>query len=316
MIVAALAGAFIPTLQARAASGAPPVPGTPALASTGPWSAAGLASLLWAIVLILGSALLLLVIRRLRARRSPAPARDVSGLPWWIWLFGGMAVLLAQGAGASLGEMAAARLALTDLPARTLVGTGGLLASGLAGAALIVLVARGLPAGGQRAGLRVGAGDLHVGAGCFLVVLPLLWGASIGAAWVHGAVTGSPPDPIAHDTLRQIREDWGDPWILLTVVLAIAGAPIVEEMVYRVFLQSMVLSITRRPWAAVLVTATLFALMHRAMPEPVPWHAIGVLWILGFGLGVAYERTGRLGVPIVMHALFNAGNIALAVLLR
>lgn len=239
-------------------------------------------------------------------------------MPWWIWLFGGIAVLLAQGAGVSLGELAAGRLALApeSISARAVVGTGGLLASGLAGAAIIYLITRGLPGQGRSAGLHVRAGDLPVGVVCFLVVLPMVWGTSIAAAWIHGAVTGLAPDPIAHGTLREIREQWGDPWIVLTVILAIAGAPIVEEMVYRVFLQSMILSVARRPWIAVVITATLFALMHRAMPEPVPWHAIAVLWILGLGLGAAYERTGRLGVPIVMHALFNALNTALAVLLR
>jgi membrane protease YdiL (CAAX protease family) len=29
-------------------------------------------------------------------------------------------------------------------------------------------------------------------------------------------------------------------------------------------------------------------------------------------LGWAYEKTGRLTAPIVMHALFNAGNLLLA----
>ena len=36
------------------------------------------------------------------------------------------------------------------------------------------------------------------------------------------------------------------------------------------------------------------------------------LFALGAGMGLAYERTRRLGVPIVMHMGFNAANIALA----
>ena len=40
-------------------------------------------------------------------------------------------------------------------------------------------------------------------------------------------------------------------------------------------------------------------------------HAIATLFVLGLAIGVAYERFKGLGVPIAMHAGFNAINIAL-----
>jgi membrane protease YdiL (CAAX protease family) len=34
--------------------------------------------------------------------------------------------------------------------------------------------------------------------------------------------------------------------------------------------------------------------------------------MLGLAMGIAFERTKRLGVPIIMHICFNGLNVALA----
>jgi membrane protease YdiL (CAAX protease family) len=47
----------------------------------------------------------------------------------------------------------------------------------------------------------------------------------------------------------------------------------------------------------------------------VPWYALPSLLALSIGLGVAYERTGKVAVPILVHAGFNAANLAAAVAL-
>jgi membrane protease YdiL (CAAX protease family) len=49
---------------------------------------------------------------------------------------------------------------------------------------------------------------------------------------------------------------------------------------------------------AILVTSGLFALVHPAWSWP-------PIFVLALALGFAYERTGNLWVPIVMHACFN-----------
>jgi membrane protease YdiL (CAAX protease family) len=56
-------------------------------------------------------------------------------------------------------------------------------------------------------------------------------------------------------------------------------------------------------WAAVLITAVLFAAVH-GEPAFMP-----PLFVLAVGLGYAYERTGNLWVPIFTHALFNSLQI-------
>ena len=47
--------------------------------------------------------------------------------------------------------------------------------------------------------------------------------------------------------------------------------------------------------------------------EGVPYYALAPLFMLSVTMGLAFERTKHIGVPIVMHAAFNALNIALVV---
>jgi membrane protease YdiL (CAAX protease family) len=58
-------------------------------------------------------------------------------------------------------------------------------------------------------------------------------------------------------------------------------------------------------WAAVLVTAALFAAVHNN------WAFVPPLFLLAVGLGYVYERTGNLWITITTHALFNVGQILL-----
>ena len=49
--------------------------------------------------------------------------------------------------------------------------------------------------------------------------------------------------------------------------------------------------------------------MHIGTAAP---HAVLALFVLSLCFGAAYERSGRLTVPIVMHAIFNLANLAVA----
>ena len=60
------------------------------------------------------------------------------------------------------------------------------------------------------------------------------------------------------------------------------------------------------PWPAVLVASAIFAAAHCTQPQAVP-----SLFVLAVVIGYNYERTGRLLAPILIHALFNAANLAL-----
>jgi membrane protease YdiL (CAAX protease family) len=54
-------------------------------------------------------------------------------------------------------------------------------------------------------------------------------------------------------------------------------------------------------WLAVILTSIVFALVHPLWMAP-------LIFVLSLCLGYAYERTGTLWVPIVMHAVFNTSS--------
>ncbi|HEX8522266.1 MAG TPA: CPBP family intramembrane glutamic endopeptidase [Tepidisphaeraceae bacterium] len=56
-----------------------------------------------------------------------------------------------------------------------------------------------------------------------------------------------------------------------------------------------------RAWLAILVTSILFAGVHPAWTAP-------LIFLLSLCLGYAYERTGNIWVPILIHASFNTFN--------
>lgn len=96
--------------------------------------------------------------------------------------------------------------------------------------------------------------------------------------------------------------------ILAFVFEAVILFPFIEELFFRGFL----LTFLRHylpAWAAVVVSAAIFAGAHLNLGAVVP------LWFLGIVLGVAYQHTGSLIVPIGVHACFNLAT-SLSVLLE
>lgn len=240
-------------------------------------------------------------------------------MPWWSWLAAAAAVYVAQ----ILGVIIGGTVADTFVPAgghgrgssaESLAGDVLTLAAAyvaaIAAGVLLILMLTRAPAGpsASAAGIRVRAGDAIRGLAWFLAAVPLVLAANMIAGEIVTRARGVPPDPIAHSTLRTIAERRGDPWTWGLVAAASVGAPIAEEILYRVFVQSGLLRLFRSAWPAILLTSGVFAAMHGGVA---PTHALPGLFVFSVCLGVAYERSRRLGVPIVMHALFNAVNLAM-----
>jgi membrane protease YdiL (CAAX protease family) len=51
-------------------------------------------------------------------------------------------------------------------------------------------------------------------------------------------------------------------------------------------------------WIGIILTSALFALVHPLWTTP-------LIFVLAVGLGYVYERTGKLWVPMTVHATFN-----------
>lgn len=219
-----------------------------------------------------------------------------------------------------------------------IISLGGYVGAGVA----LVLVLAVLPGMGERIGARIGRGvpgaadssaggflrSLLVGVAGFALIAPIV----MTFGWFMSALTsllfGDYPDPIAHRTLQlltsesAVREEGAVWWWLIGANVTI-GAPIVEEFVYRGFLQGAIRRgaegrgfqreewTFRGPsrssrWIGVVATSSLFALMHWGVAET---HALLILFVLSLNLGVLRERTGGLLPSIVVHALFNLSNL-------
>jgi len=100
------------------------------------------------------------------------------------------------------------------------------------------------------------------------------------------------------------------PWLRAYLAfLAVAIAPVVEEMLFRgMALPVLIRTVGLR--GAVLLVSALFALMHGHLPSVVP------LFLISVAFSLAYVVTGSLTVSIVMHAVFNAVNLSSLFMLR
>lgn len=235
--------------------------------------------------------------------------RDVKPLPAPIWLFGACLVFIAPPLAAQFLSQLPEITSGGSLRERALVQGGAVAAGIIVGMALLFVMSKTAP----KAALRFKFADVPFGIGAFLLALPIILLASHGAVYAYTHLYKVAPDEIAHPTLELILANKSSQWAMLLAGIAILGSPLVEEILYRGFLQSALLRITNgQVWISILGSSTLFALVHRMSADPVPWHALFPIFVLGVCMGVAYERTKRIGVPITMHVCFNAMNVALA----
>ena len=86
---------------------------------------------------------------------------------------------------------------------------------------------------------------------------------------------------------------------ILIIFLAVSVAPLAEEFIFRFFLYGVAKRYFGKT-AALIVSALLFAAVHGHLPSFAP------LFVLGSCLAIAYEWSGSILVPMMMHALFNS----------
>ena len=190
--------------------------------------------------------------------------------------------------------------------------------SGAVVAAAICMLA--LPQMARRIGLAPRLGAAVEGAMLFALVFPVVLAIGSLAMWCSYALAlltdQPPPTSVAHETLRQLispEAGRGGAW-WSAIGAVVVGAPLVEEFIYRGCVQSALDRLFRgfgstRPAWPIVITSLLFMSAHASIAEP---RALITLFVLSLAFGAAYRRTGSLVAPFVMHALFNAANIAMA----
>lgn len=186
---------------------------------------------------------------------------------------------------------------------------------GLIGSAVFFLVKafQTTPAGLRAAGLvpRRPGRDLAVGLAGFAVGTLLTW-ATLAAVAAAVRASGSDVPEVNHTLLEQLGPEPTLAAVMQLAGVAVLVGPLLEEVVFRGLLQTLLIDILGRRfrWTAVLIAAAVFAVIHAG---PVSWHGWPGLFVLGVVLGWLYERTGSLLPCYLAHALFNAANIAVAV---
>jgi len=236
-----------------------------------------------------------------KALRDSKPRRN--SMAWYtpfflllVW-FSGTAILLSA-VKRVIGDVSGWQGALLN---------NGVASAGSIGTAVLILIlarfhfARGLKGFGLR--FRTTPRDLGFAFLHLLAVWPLIMAAMSLTVLVARKVSGDQFEIPEHEALKIITESPSLVLQVLIVIVAVVLAPLVEEMLFRGLLQTVIRSYLGSPWVAIIITSAFFAAVHENYTH---WPS---LFVLAMGLGYAYEKSGSLLRSIFMHALFNGISI-------
>jgi membrane protease YdiL (CAAX protease family) len=238
---------------------------------------------------------------RLRARG--VEQRDTA------WLFGLLAVTLVPAlvSGFFPAPAASAAPAASSPVAEALAFLAGplLFPAALALAAVLPPLLRGLDArdGFGLRGSVSGALRLGVRWGMAMVLPLLLLGLALAGLSRLGG-TEPEPQPVFRSLGASGEAPWRQLWIVLCGVLF---SPLGEEAAFRGLLLPALLR-RRGVAGSVVLSSLFFAAIHLHLDAFLPLACVGAC------LSLAYLATGRLLVPVAMHATYNAASLLLAFL--
>jgi len=149
--------------------------------------------------------------------------------------------------------------------------------------------------------------DAAMAAVNLLAVFPLIFGGLAITLAVGRFFSGPEFNLEVHQSLETLT-DAGDGLRIMIFAFAVLVVPAFEELLFRGFLQTSLRSMSDKPWVGIVLTSLFFSVLHP------PTH-IPALFMLSCGLGYAYERSGSLFRPILMHVSFNGFNVAATLLL-
>lgn len=149
--------------------------------------------------------------------------------------------------------------------------------------------------------------SVPISLGGILIFIPL----TFATAWATDLVFHSiePEGRRVHEFLQLAGERRS--LVPVIIISAVVVAPLFEEFLFRGCLQTALVGLLTRAayspatarWLAIVIASLLFALNHGHL-----W-MVPPLFVLSMCLGYAYERSGRLWAPILMHAMFNLISI-------
>lgn len=142
--------------------------------------------------------------------------------------------------------------------------------------------------------------SLAVTLGIFTIIILISVNAvaSMTVAWLQSFW----PDLDAQETVKAFQKSDSIGLKFLVIFLAVVIAPLAEETLFRGFVYGVLKRYTDAPFAA-LSSSLMFAIIHMHVGSLLP------LWMLAVLFCLAYEITGCLLVPMLLHAIFNAVSI-------
>ncbi len=265
--------------------------------------------MVFAIMAGIGIDILLLILMRIRPPSFPAYAERMQSRPW-SWRDVGFLVssvvlgfLCAQLAAEILFAVGADGAGMRMMQLHTLFFQ--LLAIGI----IIYLLRHHGVSWRQAFGLGQGHILLRIGQGIvfYLAAMPVvLFYGLVSMVLFH--MLGLPFErQSAVDFMLDPNQSLG--LQLYLVVLAVLGAPVIEEALFRGIAFPAMLRHTTLTRAMVFVSL-IFAAIHLTPTAVIP------LFVFAMALSLAYLYTGNIIVPVVMHLLFNSVSIGMLFLIR
>ncbi|KHE92929.1 MAG: CPBP family intramembrane metalloprotease [Candidatus Scalindua rubra] len=164
----------------------------------------------------------------------------------------------------------------------------------------IVRTGYGLPVVSLGLTIRNWKSDVKTGLKHYLIVLPVI---IVSGFIVDFALRAFGIEPERQDIINNLLSEDSLGVLAFMVFFGMLAAPIVEELLFRGFLQPAV-RITCDRLQTILISGFVFALIH--------WNAHVFLQIFVLGLMLAYlfEKTGSLVAPITVHICHNTITLA------
>lgn len=164
----------------------------------------------------------------------------------------------------------------------------------------IIRVEYGLPVTSLGFTTRNWRSDIIIGLKHYLIVLPVIIIAGIVVDFVL-RMFGIAPEQ--QDIINRILNEDSFGVLAFMFFFGMLAAPVVEELLFRGFLQSAVRT-TFGKLKAILISGFLFALIHLNA------HVFLQIFILGLLLAYLFEKTGSLIAPITVHVCHNTATLA------
>jgi hypothetical protein len=218
------------------------------------------------------------------------------------FLLSGFIIFLIAVSSLAPAETAEAANAKPALPGPAHLVMGALIFLVPTAAAFAFLRARGVSLR-EFLGLRCWPAWKVVGTGGLLVcaVMPLIM--AIGSLMQIG-LQGEAKEQDVVSAFREMAQAGNLPHTIMLVAFAVIIMPVVEELLFRGFLYPVF-----KGWAGALAStvfvSALFATLHLNLAS------LPALFVLALTFSLAYEWSGSIALPIVMHMTFNGIQLLL-----